>query len=186
MSTVGHAILALVRFHHAGEGLQHRIHRRPVTRGTALAEARHGQVDESRVGGREFVPAEAEAGGDAGPEPLDEDVRLGGQRLHQLSALVRLQVDRQRTLAQVAGDREGGVVAVATPEDPRPVAVRGLHLDDFRALLGEQHRGVWSRDALAEIDDLDAGIGRFVAHFFLASASSVDGMAANRPTSILA
>ena len=57
------------------------------------------------------------------------------------------------------------MAAVAHAERARPVALAdALDLDHVGAVLGEQHGAVGSGDPLAEIDDLQAGEGRVVAH----------------------
>src|SRR3546814_2515253 len=58
---VRNAVLALVGLHHAGEGLQHRVHRRAVARRAALAETRNRQVDQSGIEPGKFFPAEAQS-----------------------------------------------------------------------------------------------------------------------------
>ena len=59
----------------------------------------------------------------------------------------------------------GRVAAVAHAERARPVALAdALDLDHVGAVLGEQHGAVGAGDALAEVDDLQAGEGRVVAH----------------------
>ena len=57
------------------------------------------------------------------------------------------------------------VAAVVDAERARPVALAdALDLDHLGAVLGEQHGAIGAGDALAEIDDLQAGEGRVVAH----------------------
>ena len=59
----------------------------------------------------------------------------------------------------------GGVAAVAHAQRARPVAVAdALDLDHVGAVLGQQHGAVGPGDALAEIDDLQPGERRVVAH----------------------
>ena len=56
-------------------------------------------------------------------------------------------------------------LAVAHAERPRPVAVADpLDLDHVGAVLGEQHGAVGTGDALAEVDHLEPGERRVVAH----------------------
>ena len=43
------AVLALVVDHQTGEGLQHRVHRRPAGEWAGLAEARHRQIEDARL-----------------------------------------------------------------------------------------------------------------------------------------
>ena len=63
---------------------------------------------------------------------------------------------------------------VAHPERARPVAVaQALDLDHVGAVLGEQHGAIGSGDALAEIDDLQPGERRVVAHLFTYILTSI-------------
>ena len=60
----------------------------PVATGTVLAEAGGGTEDDRRVGGTESLVADAQAVGHAGPEALDDDVRIGGKRQEGVAAVV--------------------------------------------------------------------------------------------------
>src|SRR4029434_6699929 len=81
-----------------------------------------------------------------------------------------LEVDGDALLAEVADDRVGRVAAVARAELPLQVAVAdALDLDDVGAVLRQQHGAVGAGDALAEIDDLQAGKGRVITHPTLTS-----------------
>ena len=53
----------------------------------ALAPAGHAAVDEARVAGEADVGSDAEAFGDAGPVPLDQDVGALDELQHELLAL---------------------------------------------------------------------------------------------------
>src|SRR5262249_29865087 len=56
-------------------------------------------------------------------------------------------------------------LAVARAEAARPVALaRRLDLDHRGAVLRQQHRAIRAGDALAQIDNLEAGEGCGVAH----------------------
>ncbi len=66
-----------------------------------LAPAGEPAVDQLRVAGHDVLGAEPEPLGDAGPERLEQDVRLLGQPQHQLDALGRLQVDGDGAAAAV-------------------------------------------------------------------------------------
>src|SRR5689334_18104352 len=60
------------------------------------------------------------------------------------------------------------MAAIAGAERAGPIAVaQALDLDDLGAMLGQQHGAVGAGDALAEIDDLQAGERRLVAHVLL-------------------
>ena len=62
------------------------------------------------------------------------------------------------------------MVAVARAERARPVAVADTpDLDHVGAVLGEQHGAIGAGDALAEVDHLQAGERRVVAHASLTS-----------------
>src|SRR4029453_724812 len=108
---------------------------------------------------------EAQALDDAGPKPFEEDIGALQQSPYDLLAGVGLEVDGDALLAEVADDRVGRVAAVARADRARPVAIAdALDLDDVGAVLRQQHGAVGAGDALAEIDDLQAGKGRVIAH----------------------
>ena len=82
-----------------------------------------------------------------GPEILDHHVRVGNQFLSRRLASVGFQVQGHRPLAAVpGGERRRG---------SRRVAARSLHLDDVRALIGEQHSQHGPGDVLPELYDVD-------------------------------
>ena len=100
-----------------------------------------------------------------GRKPFEEDVGALQQPPQHLLAGVGLEVDGDAALAEIADDRIGRVAAVARAERARPVALAdALDLDHLGAVLRQQHGAVGAGDALAEIDDLQAGEGRVVAH----------------------
>src|SRR3546814_16649901 len=96
---VRNAVLALVGLHHAGEGLQHRVHRRAVARRAALAETRNRQVDQSGIEPGKFFPAEAKSLCDTRTEAFDDHARLRRQTMHERPAAVgsEMEADRQST-----------------------------------------------------------------------------------------
>ena len=162
---VGNAVLALVVDHQAGEGLQHRVHRRPSRQRPGLAEAGHRQIENARLALRYGLVAETEPVEHAGTVALQQHVGTGDQAPQHLLARIRLQIERDRPLAEVGRDRIGGVAAVAPAQRPRPVALsRRLDLDDVGAVLGQQHAAVGSGHPLAQIDDLEPRKRRVVAH----------------------
>ena len=69
---------------------------------TLRAEPGERRVDDVGVHTANVFVAEPEPVHDAGPEVLDEHVRLGGQTPHDVDALRRLDVDRDRPLPAVA------------------------------------------------------------------------------------
>ena len=159
------AVLAPVLHGEAGIGLQDRIHRRTFGKRPHLAEARHRQIDDARFALGDRVVAEAQAVDHAGTEALQEHIGALDQPPQDGAAIVLLQVERDGALAQVGGQRIGALVAIHHAEIARPVADTGrLHLDDVRAILGEQHGAIRAGDALAHVDHLQAGEWLVVAH----------------------
>ena len=159
------AVLAAVLRHHAGIGLQHRIHRRPFRQRSGLAEARDRDVEQARLAGRHRRVVEAQPPDDAGTKALEEHVGAREQAPQHLLAGLALEVERDAALAEIADDREGSMAAVADAERACPVAVAdAFDLDHLGTLLGQQHGAVGPGNTLAEIDDLEAGEGRVVTH----------------------
>src|SRR6185503_5255984 len=102
---------------------------------------------------------------DAGSESFEEDVGALEQSPHDLLAGVGLEVDGDAPLAEVADDGIGRMAAVTRAQGARPVAVAdAFDLDDLGAVLRQQHGAVGAGDALAEIDDLQAGERRVITH----------------------
>ena len=167
---MGNPVLAAILRHHAGIGLQHRIHRRTLGQRSGLAEARDRDVEETRHAGRHRRIVEAQALDRAGPEAFEEDVGVLQQAPDDLLAGLALQVHRQAALAHVADDREGAVALIVDAERARPVALADpLDLDHLCAVLGQQHGAIGAGNALAQVDDLEAGERRVVAHASLTS-----------------
>src|SRR3546814_12777364 len=86
--------------------LEQQILPRPVDIGSALAIARHGNIDQPRVDRRQRFIIDAEAPGDAGAVILDEDIGRLDHFEQERLALRRLEVDRDRAL--VAVERKEG------------------------------------------------------------------------------
>ena len=167
---MGNPVLAAILRHHAGIGLQHRVHGRPLGQRPGLAEARDRHVEEARHAGRDGGIVETPPLDDARPEAFEKDIGVLQQAPHDVLPGLALEVDRQAALAHVADDREGAVAPVVDAERARPVALAdALDLDHLGAVLGQQHGAIGAGDALAQVDDLEAGKGRVVAHASLTS-----------------
>src|SRR6185437_12022052 len=165
------AVLALVLAHQPCVGLQHRVHRRPLAERAGLAEAGDGHIEEARLARRHLLVVETQPLDHARPEAFEEHVGALEQPPHDVLAGLALEIDGDAALAEIADDRVGRVAAVAHPEGARPVAVAdALDLDHVGAMLGEQHGAIGPGDALAEVDDLQSGEGRVVAHYILTSS----------------
>jgi TetR/AcrR family transcriptional regulator, fatty acid metabolism regulator protein len=108
------------------------------------AEAGDRAVHEGR---RQVVGTDAQARGDAGPEPLEDDVCPGAQRACERH--VRLQVAGHRLLAgakcSVPGRRRGA----------KRIAIRRLDPDDTRAEPDELAAGKGDGEVPGELDDED-------------------------------
>ena len=129
--------------------------------GTGLAEGCDGAVDEVRKLGLQVVVAEAERREAAGSFAFDEDVGVGEQFAEDDAAALRLDVKRQALLVGVEVEEEAALVGVGDvaregAEAAGVVALRRLDLDDLRAEVGEEARGVGAGDALGEVDDAGA------------------------------
>src|SRR5262249_50733482 len=122
-------------------------------------------IEEPRLAGGKRLVVEAEPADGAGPETFEEDVGAFQQPPQDLLAGWTLEVDGDAAFAEIADDRESAVAAIALAGGARPVAVAdALDLDHVGAVLGQQHGAVGTGDALAEVDHLQPGEGRFVAH----------------------
>ena len=139
---------------HAGLRMDHPGVRRTVTLRALLPEPRDRQHHEAWVDLHEVVVGEAEAGHDAGPEVLGDDVGPGGEPPHHVPALRRRQVDRDRALAGVLLAEVRALRPL--PELPRHVALRRLDLDHVGAEVGEQPAGVRAGEHPAQVEHLDA------------------------------
>ncbi len=162
---MGEAVLAFVVDHEAGEGLEDGVHRGAAGERAGLAEARDGEVEDAGFAPRDRVVTEAEAPEDAGAEAFEQHVGALDQSPQHVLAALGFQIQRDRALAEVGRDRVGGVGAVARGDGAAPVAIAGrLDLDDVGAVLRHQHPAVRTRHALREVDDLQPGERRVVAH----------------------
>ena len=109
-------------------------------------------VDDPGVPGLDHVVADAQPVDHPGPEALDDDVGPVGQGQEGLPPAVVLEVDQDAAHAAVA----------AVGEEPRVGRshVRlghGAHLDDQRAIVGQQARAARRRADRREVEDGDPG-----------------------------
>lgn len=106
----------------------------PLGQRAVLTPAGHPAVDQRRVAGQAGVGADTEPLGDAGAQPLDEDVGALGEVEHDLRAPRGLEVDGHRALVAV-GDVVGRV-------DAQTGAGRAIDAHHVGAEVGEHHRRV--------------------------------------------
>ena len=166
--TVRNAILADIFRHQPRIGLQHRIHCRALGQRPALAEAGDGHVEQSLLPGRDRVVAETQPVDHAGTEALQEHIGALDEAPDDFLASVAFQVHGDGALADIRGNRIGGVVAIDRAQASGPVAGVGrLHLDDIRAVLSQHHPAIRAGDPLAEINHLQTRVGRLIAHGFV-------------------
>ena len=133
----------------AGLGRHDALVRRDLRVGTDRAEASDRAGDEARIGPAETLASEAPVLGDAGTEPVDDDVRPVGQLPHARATLVGAQIRDDALLAAVP-DQEAGRVFT-----PQAVSLGRLHLEHAGAVVGEQHAGHRRTDAAgAHLDHL--------------------------------
>src|SRR5690606_31214613 len=112
------------------------------------------EIEDTRIAPRDLLVAEAETSGNPRPKAFDEDIGALDQRVHDFPPGFALQIDGDAPLAEIAGDGERGLVAIATAEASRPVAFQRLDLHDVRPILGHQHCGIRAGYALTYVDDL--------------------------------
>ena len=129
--------------HQPGDGLDDEVV--PGQRGTLgpAAETADRGVHDGRVGGRDGVVVELEAGQAARLEVLDEHVGAPRELVRRGQVAGIAQVERDRALVAVDAEVIG---RDAVPDRRLPgagvVAARALDLDHFRAHVGQQHRRV--------------------------------------------
>ena len=116
-------LLALVLHHEAGKSLQHRVHGRFPRQRPCLPEAGDRKIDQPGIALRNRVVAEAETVDHTGAKALHKHMGAINQPLDDPMPRFALQVDRDRALAQIAGNGKRRVVAVDLPQSARPVAV---------------------------------------------------------------
>ncbi len=108
----------------------------------------------------QVVGTDAQPFGNAGPEPLDEDVRLRHQVLEPGKVGAVLQVERQVVTAPVERTfrRLEAAIAPAAAGDPQHV----------RPEVGQDHAPERGRGQAGDLDDLQPGepprVGVFCAH----------------------
>ena len=112
----------------------------PVGGPAVLAVARDRAVDDVGPAGGDLLVADAEAGGDAGPEVLDDHVAALGQIEDQVDALGSGQVDRQEPLAHVLAGEQHRQAAPAGVAGAQQVALGRLDLEHLGPEVG-QHPG---------------------------------------------
>ena len=131
---------------------------------SGLPEARDRAIDEPRMPWRHRGVVEAQPGQRAGPEVLDEHIRLRDQPLEDLAAGRLLEIERDAFLVAVDA-QEIRAFAVQERRSPaaRVVALAGLlDLDDPRAHVGEQHRAIGAREDAGQVENGDTLKGRHI------------------------
>ncbi len=122
--------------------------RRPVHERPALAERRHGEVDERAVRRRQRRVVDAQRRRAALRLVDDDHVRRGGEQREARAAAVAREVEHRGALAAVQRlEREARA---------KRIAARRLDLDHVGAVIGEEHRRVRARDAGRRVDDAHA------------------------------
>ena len=137
------------------EGLHQRVVAGPPGERAVAPERADRAVDEALVAGAQLVGAEAEALGGAGPQALDEDVRLLGEPVEHVEPA--LHVEPERALAGVRREEHH-----APPgEELRPpgpslvAALRVLDLDDIGSERAQDLRAVRAGQRRRHVDHLD-------------------------------
>ena len=123
----------------------------------ALAVARDVADDELRVARREVGVAQAEAGGGAGCEVLQQHIGAANQPIQYLRRFRMLQVERDAALAAIEPNEEAGLTVHVAVVVTREVALtRALHLDDIGTEIGHVTAADRCRHSVFEGDDADA------------------------------
>jgi hypothetical protein len=80
---------------------------------------------------------------------------IGGRDhpVNYLAAILGLEIDRQRALVAVAGQKRRINSVAAGTEITHQIAARGLDLDHIRALVGQHHVRDRTRDHRCQIQD---------------------------------
>ena len=129
--------------------------------GALLPVAGERAVDEAGVLGEQRLRTEAPASQRAGPERFEKDVGARGQAPHDLDALGRAQVHRQRALVAVERGMRRAVFTERGRQRAGRITERGLlHLHHVGPQVPQQHRAVGAGDVAAEIEHADAFEGR--------------------------
>ena len=123
----------------------------------ALPHAGHLQVDDARIGLRNFLVAQAPALHHANREVVDHHVRCCRQPLAEGAALRLPHVQRQRPLVPVPQRVVHAVRAV------RPGAGGGVDLHHVRAEVGEHPRSKRPGQHMGEVEHLEAGERRLAS-----------------------
>ena len=115
------------------------------------------RVDEAGPASADGLPVQAEPLEPAGLEVLHEHVRPVQNGVRGLPVLGVGEVEGDGLLVAVHREVVGAdPVPLGGHPEPRVVAVRGLHLDDGGAHVGQEHGGVGTREDAGEVRDDDA------------------------------
>jgi hypothetical protein len=120
---------------------------RAVRQRAGGAVARDGGIDEALVEFAQRFVVNAQLLGDAGPEVLDQDVRLLGQAMEGIAGGGLGEIERDAFLAPVPDHLARRVAA--------GVALRRADFDDLGAVIGERHAHQLTGHRLAEVERPD-------------------------------
>ena len=124
----------------AADALAHGIIGGAVAHRAAVAEARHGGVDQRRIDRHAIFRAQPKLLHLAGPAVLHDHVEARQQGLHQGDALGLFKIDGDAALARVVLGEIGAAGSHAAPKGV--AAVWRLHLDYVRAKGRKHHAGI--------------------------------------------
>ena len=133
--------------------------------GAGLAEAGDRQHHEPGVHRQHVLEGEAELGHDPGPVVLDDDVGFGDELQHQLPRPLRQEVDADGALAGVLLVEVAPDAVDLAAHEAGHVTLRGLHLQDVGAEVGQHAGGEGARQHPGEVQDANAcqGMARWLA-----------------------
>ena len=139
-----------LRRHHAAACLHERIEARVGGQFALRAVASDGTADDTRVNCREGRVVDAQSLAHAHAKVVEHDVCLPHHFEEDLAPGVLLEVDGKSAFAVVIPEE-------AEPVKAERIPIEGLDLDDVRAQVREESRGICAGNERPEVEDAHAG-----------------------------
>ena len=147
----------------AGQGVGEGDGRAP---GPGRTDPGHRDQHRVRVYPVQLLEVEAPLGERAGGKVLHHHVNLAGEAAQQVRPFRRAQIERQAALVAVEVEEVAAVIRPGPGTQPhrggepgRVLPVRGLDLDDVRAMIAEDPRDVGTGEHPGQVKDADSGQG---------------------------
>ena len=152
------------RVHLAAEAVEDKLCPFVIPVGAVLAEVRDRDQGNVRVQGMEHIPAQAQAIKRPRPEAFDDHIDPPGQPQEGVASGVTLQVEDDGPLVCVEVEKGPALFDVRfasgeRAEAARQLATRRLHLDNVRAVIGQQLGGVGATDPGRQVEHTQVGDG---------------------------